>query len=77
MTSIVQYERDFHIHAIPGDTSVFNDNLLFFDPSAFDVRQGFRRSGDAVLNGVFKTLGRLRRDFCNFCNSHVVLLFRL
>jgi hypothetical protein len=53
--TIVQHESHHQVHAIAGDTAIFDHDMLFLDPCAGDILHGFRGAGDPRLDGVLKT----------------------
>src|SRR5690606_27418286 len=66
--SVVKNERDLQSHPVFRDLLVLDHKRLLLDPGAGYVVEGFGRPGDTLSNGVFKTAGGFRRDFCNTCN---------
>jgi hypothetical protein len=66
----VQDECDLQVHTVHHDLAILNHHLLFLDPGAFDVVNGLGSPGDATLNGILKTFGRLATDLDNLRDGH-------
>jgi hypothetical protein len=53
--SVVENERDLHVHPVRLDLAVLHFHGLFVDPGALDVLERLARTGDSDLHGVVKT----------------------
>src|SRR5215211_6495134 len=62
---IVQNESNLHNYFVLRDLPVFDLNLLFFNPSAANIANGFRRSCNTLRNCIFETLFRAGTDLCD------------
>ena len=59
--SVVEDERDEHVHAVGDDAAVLDIDLLLLDPRALDVAQRLVRALDALVDGGLEALGRSGR----------------
>src|SRR5690606_25406103 len=67
---IVQQERDHHVHLVGGGPSVLDANVLLLDPGTLNVANGFARTGDTLLDGLFKAFRRGGADLSDFGDGH-------
>ncbi len=57
--SFVKHKGDLEDYFVSRDFVAIDLNFLLFYPSAAHPMYGFSRAGNAVLDGVFKTIFRL------------------
>ena len=67
---IVENERDQHVHLILDDLVFSKAHVLFLDPHAADVPQGFRCAREPLLNSILEALRGRRAEFRHFRYRH-------
>src|SRR5690606_5411879 len=68
--SVLQHERDLHVHPPFGDSVSVDFDLLLLNPCALNVLDRFRRTLDAFADRVLETFRRGRGELDDFRNRH-------
>src|ERR671918_2723031 len=74
LDSLVEHERDEHVHLVLGDGASVQAHLLLLDPRALDVAERLVRAVETRLDRVLEARGRRRADLRHSGDWHVASL---